>query len=495
MFSGLVWLVGVRSVYLFAQYVLSFGNVQRFQVETSVLIFVAIALTVRALRDRQRPSPPASDAPPAELAWLPAFVAIALALYWPALRIGLLSDDFVLTGRAAQWRFGAVSAELFRPVPLFAWAALLSAGASAAVLHVLNIVLHGVNAFLVARAVRPFAPSAWVGLFAGGVFLTTPIGPEAVAWCSGIFDVLATTLLLLSLLCSRSYGSRPAVRTRILFVGLCVAALFTKETAAVAVGFVFADMLLTDRPRLRVIDAAAIACGVTLFGVIRLTRTFGVTAPPFSKYVIQRALFGGFGGFMDPWHEGVIARYVWLPIVMAAALALMFALFATSDDRFNRMRPIVVACAWLLLPLIPVLPVVYVGRDLQQSRYLYMPLIGWSALIGVLATAGRWRVVTGLAMATILAVAVAGTRLHLRPWTEAAAERDRVLAAAAPFASACARLELLDLPDNVQGAYVFRNGGVEAIRGLAGTQRAPGPSADVCRLEWNGEKKEFRRVN
>src|SRR5204862_1737334 len=116
----------------------------------------------------------------------------------------------------------------------------------------------------------------------------------------------------------------------------------------------------------------------------------------------------------------------------------------------------------------------YVAPDLQGSRYLYLPAVGWATLLVAVATAGRGAQsgttivrTTALTMVAILAVGFAiGVRRHLQHWTRAAAERERVEASAAANRDmqACSAIAVSGLPDVEQGAYVFRNGAPEAFR-------------------------------
>lgn len=139
--------LGLRVSYLFVRYILGSTGTQRFHVESWALIFVAIGLLVRVARSRlpeQRRTKTVATSP---WVWL-VFCGLAVALYWPALSVGFLSDDFVLVTYAARWSIGPVTPSLFRPLPLLLWALLLHAGAGAPTLHVLNVVLHGTNAYL-----------------------------------------------------------------------------------------------------------------------------------------------------------------------------------------------------------------------------------------------------------------------------------------------------------------------------------------------------------
>jgi hypothetical protein len=97
-----------------------------------------------------------------------------------------------------------------------------------------------------------------------------------------------------------------------------------------------------------------------------------------------------------------------------------------------------------------------------------------------------------LSLAAALAVAWAGgVRWHLADWQEAARLRDRVIASANEQLDRadCSLVHFANVPDAVGGAYVFRNGFLEALGvadgavpdAPAGSGTPPGPA---CTVEW-----------
>src|SRR5690606_34667973 len=91
-----------------------------------------------------------------------------------------------------------------------------------------------------------------------------------------------------------------------------------------------------------------------------------------------------------------------------------------------------------------------------------------------------------IVMLAILGVAWAwGARDRVGHWIAAAVQRDAALASAVAAASGCDPVFLDGRPDNVRGAYVFRNGLPEALaaRGVVATDT---PGKAECVLEWNG---------
>ena len=497
--AALVLSLGLRVLYLFVGYLLGWADTERFRVESWALIFVVVGVALKLSQSRQSPHEPAASKLATTVPyWLWAvFCAVACALYWPALAIGFLSDDFVLLTHASRWDIGPVTPVLFRPIPLLLWAFVLQAGGGATMLHLLNVFLHATNAYLTVRIVAGWVQDRTWSVLAGLVMLTAPLAPEAVAWLSGVFDLLATTLVLTCILIARRYGNRTPMATRIQFLAAGLAAVASKETAAVAGGLVLLDAWARERrPRQLLVDTGILIATVGVFGLTRLGAAFGIAGPPDIQYVLQRALFGAFGGLAVPWHAEVIGRYPWLPIVgVVTLLYLMLAFFLEREDSRQPARLAIAAVLFALIPVVPVFPILFVAPDLQQSRYLYMSAVGWAALIAVIASRHRSNALHRVSLAAVsglIAVDAYGTLVHLGPWSEAALLRDRVEASALGSGmDKCPTVILSNLPDSVRGAYVFRNGGPEAFARDLRMNAVVGDAAGQCTFRWSESRLSF----
>jgi hypothetical protein len=146
---------------------------------------------------------------------------------------------------------------------------------------------------------------------------------------------------------------------------------------------------------------------------------------------------------------------------------------------------------WCLLATLPVITLFFVAPDLQGSRYLYLASIGYAGLVVTLTSHYRGSVAARLvslgAPTFLIATGIAGVIWHLGPWRDAAAIRDRIIAAAAANVQVqrCDHPTFEDLPDSVRGAYVFRNGSREALAFGSGTAS---PVATTCVFRWNGRE-------
>ncbi len=492
-----------RLSYLAAAHTLGYGGVQRYHVETTATIFAvlggALALLTRQASGSTARAITDSRSSARALWLLPAFVVAALVLYWPALFIGPLSDDFVLMDRAFSRDVSAVSPTLFRPIPLLLWSAVLAGGAGTIGLHGLNVMLHGVNAWLTMRVLESWVPSPWP-LIGGLLMLTAPIAPEAVAWASGIFDVSAAIFVLASVLAARAYGKgQPLIQTRVLFVATSLLAVLCKETAAVApvLALLCADLdrSAAGRPILRR-DALAVIAAIGAFGVLRMLGHPEPALFTVSKYAVQRALFAGFGSLAVPFHADFVNLAPWIAVGSTVLVICVWTVFFVTPATTRTLATIARALLWILIAIAPAWPILVIPGDLQASRYVYLAGVGWAFALVIAASTGasraslaRWPM---LALGVLIVIFAAATRAHLWHWQDAAAERDAAVTAIvhAQQVRACPDVAIANPPDSVRGAYVFRNGLFEALA-ARGIVLVATPQRAECAFSWSAERGEL----
>ena len=184
-------------------------------------------------------------------------IAISVALYWPTLWLGLLSDDYVLLELPLlpgdRWEF-------VRPLPLLLWS-VVHPVAGPPGLHALNVILHGVNGALLAALTLAIVPAArfGVGLLAAALFLMCPLAVEPVAWAAGVFDTLLVTWALAYLL---ALVYAPGPRWAIAGALVCLSAALATKESAVALPLLGALLAIRRRVSWMAIAASAAVCAV-----------------------------------------------------------------------------------------------------------------------------------------------------------------------------------------------------------------------------------------
>jgi protein O-mannosyl-transferase len=471
------------------------GLVPRYRAESTWFILAGLAFAAtlwRALPRLARVDPqPAARMREFGLA-LGSLCVLLFVVYAGALSLGLLSDDFALLDRATRHDFFPRS-QFVRPLPLIAWALLQQVAGGAWPLHAFNLLLHGVNAALVFALGRMLGLSKSGSAGAALLFACFPASVEAVAWASGVQDLLLTTCCLgFVLACAR--GDRPRAALAWSAVAM-LGALGTKETAVVApVLAVIVHVRSQRRWSVASVAVGAVAAGA--YAALRLSLFHvdsGFPVAP-SRYFVKGLLGGLFASLGAPFTGAELAALPGLGIGLAwlfVVLTLAAAWRARTDER---LAAIVTRCGfWAVASVAPVWSMFFVSSSLQGSRYLYLAACGWCVLVAALLMEwpGAFRR-AGVALTACLAVVwLLGVRSHVRDWQEAAAVRDRVLTDAVHRldTTTCRVLGFEQLPDSVGGGYVFRNGFLEALAGR-GPFRAKPTTGQVdeagCTIRWDG---------
>jgi hypothetical protein len=159
---------------------------------------------------------------------------LGLAALWPALRVGLLSDDFILVTQARDFSLrsfaplftNAGGDGFFRPLGYvtLGWTYAL-AQLNTTWWHAIALGLHVMNAILLGKFATRLGASRWSAFATALLFTLHGTHLEAAVWIAGHFDLLATLFVLLTLL---GY-----TRSTVVAVLAALAALWSKEAAYV----------------------------------------------------------------------------------------------------------------------------------------------------------------------------------------------------------------------------------------------------------------------
>jgi hypothetical protein len=455
----------------------------RFPVESAFFIFVGIGVVAALTRpaDPERVGLHIDHGADPERVGLPvaalgtAFVLAALALYMPALRIGLLSDDFVLAGWADRLELVHFEATGFvRPgVPLFLRILDTLPGDFGATAHAANVILHGVNAALVSAIALRFGLRREEAVAAGAMFALFPGLSEAVVWLSGVQDVLMTTLVLAAVVVATA--AEPRV---VLSVAASVAALLVKETAIVIP--VLAGLVVAARDGARLgrqqqIALAWLAAVSIVYGLARAAA--GVPSSFLAvgdwRYFVKQLVASAFATVGAPWTDAWGRTHAGLGLMRAVAIVVLLGTaFWAWRRRDVTFRAAAACAAWVLAAVAPAFSLFYVGPNLEGARYVYLAAAGFALLLALLAGLAADRVkalprAVGIMVIAALLTApfLPAIRSDVRRWEAAASVRQDILERVRAEAdrAGCTRFDAEGEADSVAGAYVFRHGLAEAL--------------------------------
>jgi hypothetical protein len=178
-----------------------------------------------------------------------------------------------------------------------------------------------------------------------------------------------------------------------------------------------------------------------------------------------------------------------------AVVLLLISPVVSSRRLLPRARYVVPALSWPVLAAAPAFGYLFIGPDLEGSRYVYLPMAGWVILLVIttqsIVTLRRWLLpIVGFCAIAGAALMVAQTRSLLENWSAAAVHRDALLVQAVGVADvhACQTAHFSGAPKQYNGAQLFRNGLDQAV--MAARSNEAGRTQARCEFTWDG--RQFR---
>ncbi|HSY17117.1 MAG TPA: tetratricopeptide repeat protein [Candidatus Acidoferrales bacterium] len=344
---------------------------------------------------------------------------ITLVVYLPVLQNGFINyddTDYVtenpvvrqgLTWPGCRWAFTMWHASNWHPLTWLSHMAdcevfrLNPAGH-----HLVNVILHAVNAVLLFILFRRLTASLWPAAFVAALFAWHPMHVESVAWVSERKDVLSTFFALLALLAyvrhaqsqnaipevgdapAKTGGfhlSRPYWLAWFLFACSLMSKpmLVTLPCVMLLLDFWplqrrrgFAGLCVEKLPFL-VLSAAS--CIVTVFAQRQEAMATFAKCPPGLR--LENVVVA-YAGYLQKcfWPVKLAVFYplpdaiAWSAVVVAGAMLIAITAMVVF---MMRQRPyLLVGWLWYLGTLVPVIGLVQVGDQSMADRYSYFPLIG-----------------------------------------------------------------------------------------------------------------------
>lgn len=413
-----------------------------------------------------------------------AYLVLGFAAYWRILGTFFVADDFAYLIELSRTSspgviFSALAGRYFRPAVVFVYYANYQlSGLAPWTYHASVVLVHVVNAWLVFKLGRAIAPERGplVPALAGALFLVIGSHAEAVTWIGGMADPLVTMFLLTGLLCYlRGLESpRPApyfAAALAAFAG----ALLSKESAAAFVGYVVAATLLgapvsPDRQRLR--RAAAMLTGLALI----LVAYFALRRSILGFTFVNLDGLGTSGNYAATavrftlrafFPNGSLLGTIWQHRLDLYVLAPAAAILVWLADR-RAWRPLLLLAAFFVLAIAPIMPLSISLVTPESERLIYLATAFASLFTVWLADAVVKK------PAIVVAFTVVFGAWHLRAldrtnelWIAAASLTRSQTTSFGELVRSHGEpglpIFVLNVTDNVRGAYIWRRGFHDAL--------------------------------
>jgi len=350
-----------------------------------------------------------------------------------------------LTSEGVRWVFSSQHGSNWHPVTGLSH--MLDCelfGLNAAAHHLVNVVLHALNAVLVFGLLRAATGKARPSALCAALFALHPLHVESVAWISERKDVLSASFGLAAawiwVVWTRRGGSVRYVSALLLFalglmakpmlVTLPFVLLLLDAWPLGRLRGAFARRVLEKLPLFALAAAVSVVTMAAQGSADSLILDHELSYPlrianavvSYARYLGKTVWPVGLATFYP--HPNLYGGEPWSALEIAGAALLLVALSTAALG--SRRGYAIVGWLWFLGMLIPVIGIVQVGAQAMGDRYTYLPLIGIFVAVAfgleeLLARQGpsRWRVAYALAAAVLAACAG-------RSWDQTRVWRDTV---------------------------------------------------------------------
>ena len=316
--------------------------------------------------------------------------------------------------------------------------------------HLVNAVLHGLNAALLLLVLARLTGSPLRSATVAALFAWHPLHVESVAWIAERKDVLYALFWILALAAYCAYCARPGVARYVVLFALYLLGLMSKPMmVTLPVVLLLLDYWPLGRLRGALPAAGArsrgtctvgqlvlekiplLACGIA-WGWLTVVLQAGGAIQSFEDYPIglrvgnaALAYMSYIGQTLVPLDLAYFYPYRQHPSLLAVAGGLFFvAAITVLLVRFRDRAPYLpVGWLWFVLTLAPVIGLIQSGAQARADRFTYVPLVGlfvaltWAAA-EVAGRTSRGTALAGTAGGAILLLCVLLTHRQVGHWRD-----------------------------------------------------------------------------
>jgi len=435
-------------------------------------------------------------------------VLFSVVCYGSIISSYFLSDDFTLIGRVARdgmySHWGEDTGGFLRPVTVLSFLSDHAIwGLEPAGFHLTNILFHGIAGsavFLISLLIFKewgLTASILPAFLTACIFVALPSHSEPVSWISGRTDVMAGAFGLLSVYTFMLLLRRRSGPLLVLTIGLFMIGVLAKESAlfipavwlALAISYRITERSLPSPHSRWAIASSAIGLVIYLLarkiilghyigglGTERHLAIFsGQTLENLERFAV-RVFFPPL-----PLQDGALV--VPSAILLGAAiLAFILIVQRKKIHLKKRVVHLILLGTCFFLSLLPVITMKVSVNTTQSERFLYFPSAFAVILLGsVIAIIPGRKVSAAILIALVVLGFVSLQQVNTR-WQTAgrlSLEIAQMVSNENPDS-----VLILNLPDNFQGAYVLRNGIMEAVTFFQGRE-ARGEFRILCTHDVN----------
>lgn len=406
------------------------------------------------------------------LQWLIVSIA-ALVLYAPIIGNSFVNDDFLVLKKVCI--DGQLNTKgFFRPLSdITLYGNYLLAGFDPVFYHITNIIVHALNSLLLFHfclrwpALSINARQPIYAAVAALLFLTYPFHNEPVVWSLGRASLLAGTFAFLALVCLVSNWREP---WKLITVAICYyVALSGYESVMVLPGIVFVWSLSKKAPVKRITTwMMVLALTLAAHFVTRILVSGSVTGDYGSNFLGQdwMAPFGNAVKvtgrlFLPPVKDPVIFLVLLgIIVVMMTALVIKF-WKKTAGNKSSRAHFLYLGAALILSLLLPFMTGLSTNTS-ESDRFLYVPSFFFCAMGAFLLLHLLYNRYLIALVAVILVYNIVFLTLNNLNWRKASAAVTGIIDIVKQK-RATGNLYIVNMPDQIDGAYVFRVGFTDAL--------------------------------
>lgn len=403
--------------------------------------------------------------------WGLSYLGVGFLLYMPILDNAFLSDDYDSLFRIVVEKRVIVK-EFFRPMIdwTFYFNYMLS-GMDPFGYYLLNLLVHVINPFLVYRLTTNLLQKESPGnrekaaLISGFLFLVYPFHNEGVVWLTGrlasiscLFALLATNIL---------FSKISSALKGIFFVLFYFTGLLAYESILL-LPFILLCFWWRSSKSPKEIAKAGLVSAMLVAGYLLI------------RYLFSEAVYGGYGERMLTGGPTEIllkflktfGRAILPPLERSGLLVTLFAvvmgmliwgsirLFKNKNAGVYRYYLVRIGLAFLLSMTIPVLFGVST-RTSEGDRLLYFPSVFLAIMVaqGLMQISHKFLRRASLALVSVYFVGF--LMVNNAKWEKASTASEAILTAV--MENKEKQSVIINLPDELEGAFVFRNGFHKAL--------------------------------